>query len=185
MLGWVARANGHAWLGNALALGALAIALWLVLVRRRIAVALATLFAVIVVALVFVRFVAPVYWPPIAWNLGASACFLASLRRDESLIETFARMAGEERSESRRIYCRRLTLVWALWLALLGTVGLAIALTGNERLGAWWAATIDYALVGALFAGEYLWRKFRRGASQGLVAQIMTARRGFGGTGDE
>jgi uncharacterized membrane protein len=181
LLGWAARANGEALLGHAFALAALALALGLFVARQRVVAAIATLVAAFVGALALARVVAPVYWPPIAWNLVASACFLASLRRRESLIESFARLGGEAMTDAVRTYCRRLTYVWAIWLALLGACGFAIGVAGDERLGAWWAAIIDYALVAALFVGEYAWRRFRQGVSHGLVAQMANARKGFRG----
>lgn len=178
LFGWLARALGEITLGNALALAALAVASGLLFARRSALIGLVV--AAAVAGPTIASFVPPIYWPPIAWNFAASACFLASLARDESLVETFARLCGEAPSAALRNYCRRVTLVWALWLALLGVAGIGIALAGNERIGAWWAGVIDYALIGALFLGEYLWRRRRGAAPRDLVAQIMAVRRGLG-----
>jgi uncharacterized membrane protein len=178
LLGWLARALGEIVLGDVLALAALAIASGLLFARPSALIGLVV--AAAVAGPTVASLVPPIYWPPIAWNFATSACFFASLARDESLVETFARLCGEAPDAALRDYCRRVTLVWALWLALLGVVGIGVALAGNERLGAWWAGVIDYALIAAPFVGEYLWRRRRGAAPRDLVGQIMAVRKGLG-----
>jgi uncharacterized membrane protein len=108
-------------------------------------------------------------------NAAVGTIFALSLRQRESLVERFARAAGDT-GEAVQRYCRRLTVVWALWLWLLAAAGLAIALAGHVRLAAWWAGAIDYGLIAALFVGEHAWRRVSGRAAPGLVRQMRAMR---------
>jgi uncharacterized membrane protein len=180
MAGWLARLQGHPRLGDALGFAAAACAC--ALVARGIGVR-----GVLVLAVAAAGFAAlarglhlpPVYWPPVAINLAMAATFAVSLR-GEPLVCRFARMQGAPSSMAAERYCRRLTLVWAVWLCLLGAAGVAIAVHGDERLGAWWAAGLNYLLVAALFVGEFAYRRATGRTPAGLLAQARQVRRVLG-----
>jgi uncharacterized membrane protein len=110
---------------------------------------------------------------PVAMNFGVAALFALSWWRGDPLVTRFARLEGEPLTPARERYCRRLTLVWAIYLALLGVVGIGIAAYGDDRLRAWWSAIVNYLLVAALFVGE-MW--YRRGSARGVLDQVRNVR---------
>jgi uncharacterized membrane protein len=117
------------------------------------------------------------YAPAVGFNLAMAAVFGASLRRGEPLVMRFARMEGAEPTLDVARYCRRLTAVWAAWLALLGVAGIAIAWHGDDRLGAWWCGALNYLLIALLFVGERAYRRARGQVPAGLLAQARNVRR--------
>jgi uncharacterized membrane protein len=175
--GWLARAGGWPALGNALSLAVVAAALAALIRGAGARAATVTVVAALVLgALAAWLRLPPVYWPAVAINLALAGLFAASLFRGEPLIARFARReTGILTAEAER-YCRRLTVAWAAWLALLAAAGVAIAAHGDERLGAWWCGAIDYLLVAALFVGELAYRRARGAPSAGLVAQVRNVR---------
>jgi uncharacterized membrane protein len=110
---------------------------------------------------------------PIAMNFAVAALFALSLFRGEPLVTRFARLEGEPLSAAQVRYCRRLTVVWTGYLLVLGIVGIAIAVRGDERIVALWAGVVDYLLIAALFVGE-LW--YRRGSARGVLDQVRNVR---------
>ena len=161
---WTARVAGAPGAGDVLALVAIA------------AVMPTVIFVALVVVLVTaarMTGVPPVYGPPIVINLAVATLFALSLRSAEPLVTRFARAEEGALSAAVERHCRRLTLVWALYLAVLGAVGIAIAVHGDERWGAWWSGIVDYLLVAALFVGERLWR---RGSLRGIGQQVRSVR---------
>jgi len=97
--------------------------------------------------------------------------FLYSLFRPPSMVETFARMSMPDLSGEDVRYCRNVTRVWAGFFLLNGLI--VFLLSGGVRAGLspgglaprllWtlYAGGISYVLVGLLFAGEYLYRKWK------------------------
>ena len=71
---------------------------------------------------------------------------------DKSIVGSLA----ENRIES---YCTKVTAVWCVFFALNGTVALATVLARNDILWSAYNGGISYALMGALFAGEFIVRK--------------------------
>ena len=122
----------------------------------------------------------PLFAPPVLIAGGVAWLFGRSLRAGEvPLIERFARaMEATELDPERRAYARRLTAVWAGFTATLAVVNLVLALLAEPRgllataglhppvsvpLEAWslFANVLNYVLLGALFAGEFAWRRHR------------------------
>lgn len=178
ILAWLARMRGLVALANVVAL-VLVVATLAVLTRGlgvRVAGALAAAVAALAAGAVAAG-LAPVYWPPVAINLALAAAFGVSLHRGEPLILRFARMEGAAPTPSIERYCRRLTVVWTVYLTLLAVAGIAIALHGDERIGAWWSGALDYLLIAALFVGERVYRRLAGGSPVGLLEQARNVRR--------
>ncbi len=87
--------------------------------------------------------------------------FAASLRSEVTMVERFARMQEPELSPEKVAYCRRVTVVWALFVALNGAVTAALALFAPVSLWALYTGILAYLLIGALFTVEYIIRKYR------------------------
>lgn len=104
-------------------------------------------------------------WYPVLISLFGLGLFALSLRFGPPLVERLARLREPELPEVAVRYTRRVTQVWALFF--LGNGLIAAALTLWAPL-AWWTlynGLISYALMGLLFAGEWLLRqRVRAGA---------------------
>jgi uncharacterized membrane protein len=116
---------------------------------------------------------AAVYWaappaawllfvPPVAINLALAWVFGRTLVRGRvPLIARFALMEQETLSAEAAAYTRRLTWVWtALFIAAAAT-SLALAMSGRHDAWSLFTNLINYLLVGALFLGEFVYRRLR------------------------
>ena len=94
------------------------------------------------------------------------ASFARSMRKGHGppMVEVFARIQVGELPDDEIPYCRRLTGVWCLFLAANTLAALGFALFGSVEAWALYTGLFAYLLMGALFAGEYVYRawKFRR-----------------------
>lgn len=100
-------------------------------------------------------------YPAIIVSL-ALAAFAASLLRTP-LVEIFARRMGESLDDRGVAYCRRVTVVWTAFLAAHLAVTVLTVFASRET----WAlynGFIAYVLMGALFLGEWLYRRRLRRA---------------------
>ena len=77
------------------------------------------------------------------------------------LVEHFARMVKPELSGPELAHCRRWTTIWGLYLLALAALGLCLAAWASLAVWTAYAGVASYALVGALFAVEYVVRKIR------------------------
>lgn len=171
---WAARYAGFARLGDALALVTIVAAF--AALAGALGIAGAALCAVLVagaIGLAFLAGIPAVYGPPIAINFAMAALFAVSLWRNDPLVTRFARLQRHSMTAEVERYTRRLTLVWVVWLALLGVAGILIALHGDERWGAWWSGLLDYLLVAALFVGELV---YRHRSVRGVADQVRSVR---------
>lgn len=92
----------------------------------------------------------------------ALAAFAVSLFRTP-LVEVFARRMGESLDDRGVAYCRRVTVVWTVFLSAHLAVTLATVFASRE-VWALYNGFIAYVLMGALFLGEWLYRRrIRRG----------------------
>lgn len=111
---------------------------------------------------------------PAIVNLLLLLQFGLSLRTGRPMVERFARMQVDDLSPAELRYCRSVTVVWSAFFALNGA---AAALLAAFAPRSWWAlytGAIAYALMGALFAGEYLVRKARFGRfGPGLLDRLL------------
>jgi uncharacterized membrane protein len=95
---------------------------------------------------------------PVLMSLAAAGVFAVTLWRPPSLIERFAMASGEPWSPALRLYCRNVTLIWALWLGVNAAIAAYLALSHDDEAWALWTGLLSYLVSGALFAGEWLVR---------------------------
>lgn len=100
--------------------------------------------------------------PPIVINLALAWVFGRTLVRDRvPLISRFALMEQGTLSAEVASYTRMLTWLWtSLFLAAAG-ISLALALSGNHDAWSLFTNLVNYLLVGALFLGEFVYRRLR------------------------
>jgi uncharacterized membrane protein len=99
---------------------------------------------------------------PAAVSLAAASVFGATLLYPPSLIERFARLHEPDLPPTGQSYCRRVTIVWTVWLSANTIIAAALALAANDEAWAIWTGFIAYLVMGALFAGEVAVRRIVR-----------------------
>lgn len=97
---------------------------------------------------------------PSATQATFGIAFLRTLKA-VPLVEHFARMVKPELSAAQQAHCRTWTAIWGSCLIALAAVGLALALGASLVTWASYVGIVNYALVGLLFAIEYVIRKIR------------------------
>ena len=97
---------------------------------------------------------------PAAMNGGLLLLFALSLRHPPSMIERFARLAEPELPPAGVRYTRRVTLVWCLFFVANGSIAAYTAFFASRDIWALYNGFIAYLLIGALFAGEWLFRRY-------------------------
>lgn len=98
---------------------------------------------------------------PAAVNLGMLALFGLSLAFPPSMVERFARLGEPDLPEAGVRYTRRVTQVWCLFFVGNGAVAAYTALSADRETWALYNGFIAYLLMGALFGGEWLYRRYR------------------------
>lgn len=91
---------------------------------------------------------------PVLLSLAASYVFAQSLVSPPTMIERMARLRLATVDEGRRIYCRNLTVIWAVWLLINAVIAAALAIHGSDWAWALWTGVLSYVLSGALLVGE-------------------------------
>jgi uncharacterized membrane protein len=101
-------------------------------------------------------------WPlklyPLVVNASLLALFSATLFKPPSMIERLARLTTPDLPAHAIEYTRKVTMVWCGFFVLNGCVSAATALWASESAWALYNGAISYALMGALFGGEWLVR---------------------------
>ena len=99
---------------------------------------------------------------PVAANVVLLISFGATLRRGSvPMIERFARLQEPDLDASKQAWCRAWTKIWCAFFVANGAVALALAALADLRTWALYNGGIAYALIGALFALEWLLRRRR------------------------
>jgi uncharacterized membrane protein len=101
--------------------------------------------------------------PPILVPLALAWIFGRTLAGNRTpLISRFAELeqGGTLTPELAR-YTRRLTWLWTLFLVALAVASARLSAGGNREAWSWFTNFASYLLIGALFAGEYAWRRIR------------------------
>lgn len=91
---------------------------------------------------------------PVAISLAAAAVFGGTLIAPPSLIERFARMQEPDLPEEGQAYCRKVTLVWTIWLVANALIAALLAWTGQDAAWALWTGLLSYLVMALLFLGE-------------------------------
>ena len=97
---------------------------------------------------------------PSATQGAFGVAFLRSLS-GTPLIEHFARMVKPVLGPPELAHCRRWTRIWGIYLLVLAAIGLGLARWASLAVWTVYVGIVAYALVGALFAVEYVIRKIR------------------------
>ncbi|QLF94301.1 hypothetical protein HW090_14295 [Pseudomonas sp. ABC1] len=98
-------------------------------------------------------------WYPVLVSGLLLALFSLSLRFGPPLVERMARLSEPELPEVAVRYTRRVTQVWALFFLLNGMAVIALALWAPLSWWTLYTGLISYALMGLLFAVEWLVRQ--------------------------
>ena len=102
------------------------------------------------------------YLPPIAINLVLSWLFGRTLIAGRvPLIARFALMEQGTLTEELARYTRRLTWLWTLLFAGAALCSLLLAVSGDRDAWSLFTNLANYLLVGALFLGEFVYRRLR------------------------
>ncbi len=96
---------------------------------------------------------------PVVMSLAACGAFAITLRHPPSLIERIARRTEPDLPPQGVRYTRRVTQVWAGFLAANAAVAAAVAAWGTLAQWTLWNGLVSYLLMGALFVGEMLVRR--------------------------
>jgi uncharacterized membrane protein len=99
---------------------------------------------------------------PVLISLAAAGIFGSSLIWPPSLIERIARRREPDLPPEAIAYTRRLTQIWLGFLLANAAIATLLGLWGSLREWALWTGLISYLLMGALFLGEFVWRRFVR-----------------------
>jgi uncharacterized membrane protein len=101
--------------------------------------------------------------PPVIINLALAVWFGRTLAPgEEPMISWFARLVrGTEVPADLARYTRWSTIVWTAFFASMAAVAAALAVLAAPETWSLFANGIDYLLVGALFVGEYVFRRVR------------------------
>lgn len=96
---------------------------------------------------------------PVLISLAAAGVFAVTLFQPPSLVERLALATGEPWSLALRDYCRKVTLIWSLWLTVNAAIATMLALADDDAAWALWTGLLSYLVSGTLFAGEWLVRR--------------------------
>ncbi|MDR0564478.1 MAG: hypothetical protein LBG78_06030 [Azoarcus sp.] len=87
------------------------------------------------------------------------AIFAGSLTQDQNIIERFARRFEPNFPPHAVHYTRRVTQAWCVFHAL-NTVVTLLCIRAGDVYWAWYNGLISYVLMGAMFVGEWIIRKW-------------------------
>ena len=127
-----------------------------------IAATLAAVTCLSVVALFDAQLAVRLY--PVCMNAAMLVAFAATLVWPPSMIERFARILEPDLPESGIRYTRIVTMVWCGFLVVNLAIALWTALFATLQVWAIYNGGVAYALMGVLFAGEFIVRQFVRRA---------------------
>lgn len=171
--GWPARVTAAA-----MALGAL---IWAI-AEARLGISILAAAAIVLLGAAVLH--APeilLFAPPVLINAALAAFFGASLRPGrEPLISLFARFeqGGTLPADLAR-HARTVTWLWALLLAGMAVTALALAALAPLETWSLFANVLAYALIAALFVGEYIYRRvrfrhYRHASLAGLLRNVRS-----------
>ena len=169
---WPARITAAA-----IALGAL---IWAIAAASLTVVILAVAIVALLCAALLLSPQLLLFAPSVLINGMLAALFGASLRPGrEPVISVFARLEQGELQPDLARHARLVTWCWTLLLAAIAIVALALAAWASMETWSLFANVVSYALVAALFTGEYLYRRvrYRHYRHASLAALLRNVRR--------
>ncbi len=98
---------------------------------------------------------------PVMINVGFLAVFVHSLYFPPNIIERFARLSEPNLSPKMLSYTHKVTWVWIGFFLLNGSISTATTLWATNEIWVFYNGFIAYILMGSLFAGEWLVRRYR------------------------
>ena len=113
---------------------------------------------------------------PALVNVALLGVFASSFAARETLIETFALAQVGTLSAAERVYCRRVTALWCAFLLANAGVIVGLALAGSRESWALYTGIVAYALMGLLFAAEFVYRHWRFRRYVGLPTDVLLRR---------
>ena len=102
------------------------------------------------------------YYYPVVINAAMLLLFTASLFYPPSIIERLARVQQPNLSPQGVLYTQRVTQIWCVFFLMNGAIAWLTVLWGNAEIWSLYNGLIAYLLMGALFGGEYLFRRKTR-----------------------
>ena len=91
------------------------------------------------------------------------------------LVERFARIVEDDLPDFTIPYCRKVTIVWCVFLAANALCVLVLALAAPIEWWALYSGLISYLLVGAIFIGEFVVHKiWFRYFGNGLIDRVFS-----------
>ncbi len=101
---------------------------------------------------------------PVLISAGMLGIFGTSLRRgQQSVVERFARSIEGDLSREKVTHCRTVTKVWCFFFVVNGSICLWLATFSTLKSWGVYTGGISYAIMAALFGGEYAIRRIRFG----------------------
>ncbi len=113
----------------------------------------------LVVATTLTNAALPLKLYPVLVNALMLVVFASSLWHPPSIIERWQRLKTPDLSAAGVAYTRAVTWVWSLFFVGNGSIALATALWGSDKVWMLYNGSIAYCLMGALFLGEWLVRR--------------------------
>jgi uncharacterized membrane protein len=99
---------------------------------------------------------------PATISLAATVMFGTTLFHPPSMIERFARLREPSLLPAGQSYCRKLTIVWTVWLSANTIISAVLAISGNDFAWTIWTGVVAYVAMGFLVLGEIVIRHVLR-----------------------
>ena len=99
-----------------------------------------------------------VYFYPVIVNATLLSVFAVSLLSSQTIVEKIARIKDKNFSDKEIPYVRKVTLAWAIFFILNGTIALVTVFIPDKSYWSIYNGAISYALMGVMFLGELLIR---------------------------
>ncbi|WP_394202383.1 hypothetical protein [Shewanella waksmanii] len=97
---------------------------------------------------------------PVVINLSMLALFAYSLKQGPTMIERLARLKEPDLPQAAIPYLRKVTKLWCGLFIFNGLMAWYTASFTTLAVWTWYNGLIAYLLIGAMFAGEWLYRTF-------------------------
>ena len=91
-------------------------------------------------------------------NATLLSVFAVSLLSSQTIVEKIARIKDKNFSDKEIPYVRKVTLAWAIFFILNGTIALVTVFIPDKSYWSIYNGAISYALMGVMFLGELLIR---------------------------